>query len=97
MLDGRSIPYGEAIDCVNELRSEFGTHLHAADAGWDFPASYGEVIALVQAQAFIAVHRDPKKPPVDLPTPWPGAEPRFSPEEVEAAEKELRRRSAISD
>jgi hypothetical protein len=80
---------------VNELAREWGTHLHAVEAEWEFPASYGDVMALTLAQGFVTVHRDPKKPVTELTAPWGDGKPRFTPEEIEAAERQLAARSAI--
>jgi hypothetical protein len=52
-------------------------------------------MALTLAQGYVTVHRDPKKPVTDLPAPWGDGKPRFTPEEIEAAERQLAARSAI--
>ncbi len=80
---------------MNALRREFGTHLHAADSGWEFPARYGEAMTLLLAQGYITVHRDPKAARTELPTPWGAGQPKFTPEEVAAAEQILEARVVV--
>lgn len=95
---GESVSFGEAIHLVNELRREWGTHLHAEANDWEFPVRYGEVMQLVQAAAYLSAHRDPKdkKRPVELPKPWhSGNKPRVTAEERAALEQQLERRSAF--
>jgi hypothetical protein len=94
---GRSIPYREAIDLVDELEREIGSHYMAAKLGWSFAAGYGELMAGLHLSAFINANRDPKSTPVEVMLPWTVAEPE---EQVSAAERahlreQLRKRSAI--
>jgi hypothetical protein len=57
------------------LLREFGSHLRAEIVGWDFAASYGEVMAGLYAEAYVNVHRDTKSQPEprELLHPWPSA------------------------
>jgi len=82
---------------VHALRREWGTHLHAADVGWEFPVTYGEAMSALLTRGYLTVHHDPKQPKADLPMPWGGSAVTFTPEEIEAAEQALKRRSAIRD
>lgn len=79
---------------MTALRREWGTHLHADDAGWEFPATYGELMSMVIAQGYLTVHRDPKFPAKPLPTPFKSST-TFTPEEIAIAERQLEARSAI--
>jgi hypothetical protein len=82
---------------VNALRREWGTHLHADESDWEFPASFGDVMSMAIANGFYTVHRDPKSPQSGnpFPAPWGDGRPRFTPEEIEIAEQRLAARSAI--
>lgn len=70
---------------VAELQREVGSHLSASLAGWDITATYGDLLTLSHASGYFAVHRDPKKPPVELVRPWVDGsqEPDVTPEEKE--------------
>lgn len=52
-------------------------------------------MTLVLAQGYLTVHRDPKQPRTEVPTPWGDGMPRFTPEEIAEAEERLAARSAI--
>ena len=78
---GKSIRYGEAIDLVEELQREVGSHLSADIAGWEIAATYGDLLALFRTEAYLSVHHDPKKPPVEMLRPWSDGQADVSPEE----------------
>lgn len=98
---GRSISFREAIDLVDELRREFGSHLNAHLNGWDFAAGYGEVMAAVHANSFMNVNRDEKKQrePFELPLPWSSSQKQeqVTPEERAVLRASLLRRSAFAN
>jgi len=95
------VSYPEAIDLVNELRREWGTHVHANLQGWAFVASYGEVIGALHASAFINANRDPKQTPdpIDLPMPFSStdAAEEVTSEELADLRARLRARSAFAE
>jgi hypothetical protein len=99
---GRSIPFSEAIDLVTELEHDFGSHLTASVAGWEFAISYGEFITWLHATAFVNSNRDPKQTPkpIELPVPWdrgrPAAE-QVTDEERAALKAKLLRHSAFAE
>jgi hypothetical protein len=73
--------------------------LSADLAGWDLTATYGDLLTLLHAEAYMAVHRDPKKPVIELLHPWPDApqEDDVSPEERERLKAMLRASSPFRD
>lgn len=97
-VDGRGIVYGHAIDYVNELLNEPGTHLHASMAGWEWPATWAEVMSIVHAEAFLNLYRDRQAypDPLDPLRPWPTVEV-VSEEERAHYEQLLAARSAFAD
>jgi hypothetical protein len=69
---GDTIAYGEAWDLVTELANEFGTHTHASVHKWEFPARFGELIAVEHAEWTANRYRDREKAPepITFPRPW---------------------------
>ena len=63
-------------------------------SGWEFPATYGDVIGAVHATWYGAVHGDTA---VQLPMPWSSAERTtgVTPEERDRLKQILLRRSAF--
>jgi hypothetical protein len=75
---------------------EWGTHFHAALREWSHPATYGELLALIHTQSYLAVHRAKNAPKPDLPAPWdrpPLAD--VTPERREELTADLERRTAF--
>lgn len=95
---GRSLPYGEAIGLVAELRREFGSHLNADLNDWDFALPYGELAAVVHAEAFVNVNRAEGSKPVAWPRPWHEGDgrPEVTDEELAALTAQLEARSAFA-
>lgn len=93
----------DAIDYVTELRREFGSHTSADLRGFDFAASYGEVMAGIHAASFVNSQRDPKKNPrpIEMLFPWPNERDRavrdseVTPEERAALKAKLARYSGL--
>jgi hypothetical protein len=75
--------------------------LNAAAWGWDFAASYGEVLGALHSSAYINGNRDTKAhpKPIELPFPWTSApEPEVATvDEVEAARAYLRSKTAFAN
>lgn len=92
---------GEAIDLIDELQRELGSHLVADLAGWKFATTYGDLLALTHAEAFMNVNRDRKKQrtPIELFRPWESEAERaqVSPEERARLRAQLLERSAFRD
>jgi len=91
---GESISWDETVDLVNQLQVEMGTHTHASTQGWEFPATYGEIVQqrLTQRIFDFLLGKDDDR--VTIPAPW-SAQPIASAEELADAERALERRSAI--
>ncbi|MFI8593727.1 hypothetical protein ACIGCK_04765 [Microbacterium sp. NPDC078428] len=68
--------------------------------GQDRAASQADVAAIIHAEAFMNVHRDPKKrrDPFTLPGPWSTKDPNadVTPERRAELEEQLGRRSAFA-
>jgi hypothetical protein len=79
---------------VRILAGTPGTHTHAAEQGWDYPATWAEISAVWHTQRFLNLHRDAGSAPLQLPYPWPDTE-AVTPEERRVAEEVLERRSAF--
>jgi hypothetical protein len=92
---GITYPYGEAIDLVMVLAETPGTHTHASENDWEWPATWAEIASIAQSQRFLNLHRGEGTPPVSLPMPWPES-PKVTAEEMREAEKTLERRSAFA-
>jgi hypothetical protein len=92
------VSFGEAIHLVNELKHEFGSHLSADLNGWDFVATYGELMNAIHLEAFLNANRDEKKQrtPFVVPKPMDTKAPRVTAEERAALEQQLERRSAFA-
>lgn len=95
---GDTVSFGEAIDLIDELAVEMGTHLQASMDGWQWPASWSEINQAQLTEAYFNVHRDEKKRPQPfvVPMPWPGKD-QATPEERAAAIAQLERRSVFRD
>jgi len=91
---GETISWPEAFDLINRLQVEMGTHTHASVHGWDFPATYGELLQQRLTQRVFDFLRGKDDDRVDVPVPWT-AGPIASDEELKAADAALERRSAI--
>ena len=93
---GASVRYGEAMDYVERLAHEFGTHTHAALSGWEWPATVADLMATSHVEAYYNVHRDPKKhpKPYSFARPWPDVEV-VDPELRAALDQQLEARSAF--
>ena len=91
---GERISWPEAFDLINRLQVEMGTHTHASVAGWDHPATYGEMLQQRLTQRVFDFLRGKDDDRVEVPVPW-GAVPIASEAEIAAADAELERRSAI--
>lgn len=93
---GRKCTYGEALDLVDQLQLDTGSHISAELSGWLFPASYGELMAGLHAQAYINVHRDVKKHPNPFAgwSPLPGDKSERA--DVTPEEREMLRQSLIA-
>lgn len=82
---------------VDGLRREFGSHLRAELMGWGFAAGYGELMAGIHAQAYIAAHSRPGAEPVQLPFPWTAVDaPQVTSEELARLKEQLEARSAFA-
>jgi hypothetical protein len=95
---GGRVTFGEAIDLVDQLIREAGTHTHASVNGWSFPMTNAERSAQIHALAFLNVHRDVKKhpKPFELPWPWPERD-AVTDDERKSLTAQLDRRSALRD
>lgn len=93
---GESVPYGEALDLVRELRKEWASHLVASESGWSWVSSLGDIVATLHAESYINVHREDT---FRLPKPWDNDAPAVVVTDVERAElvEKLERRSAFRD
>jgi len=88
---------------VGELHREFGSHTSADVRGFDFAASYGDVMAGIHATSFVNSQRDPKQhpKPIHLGFPWPDEKQRavrdseVTPEERAALKAKLARFSGL--
>jgi hypothetical protein len=79
---------------VETLASTPGTHTHASEQEWEYPATWAEIATVWHAQRFLNLHRDKDSAPLMLPYPWTDAD-AVTPEERQAAEEVLERRSAF--
>jgi hypothetical protein len=50
------------MDLIAELQREFGSHLSAELNEWSFAADFGEVMAVIHAEAFINSNRGATRP-----------------------------------
>jgi hypothetical protein len=89
------------MDLIAELQREFGSHLSAELNEWSFAADFGEVMAVIHAEAFINSNRDQKlhPDPFALPKPWgdKAAKADVTPEERAALRAQLLRYSAFAN
>lgn len=94
---GLTIPFGEAIDLVNELKREWGSHLNAAIAEWDFPATYGEIIGAMHLESALNQFRAEGSKPATVLKPWrdKDAAPKVTAEEFAVLALQLEARSAF--
>lgn len=94
---GLTVPFGEAIDLVNELQREWGSHLSAAIAEWSFPATYGEIVGAMHLETVLNQFRKEGSKPSTVLMPWPdkSAAPKVSPEEFAELSRQLEARSAF--
>ena len=84
-----------------ELSRQYDSHLRVSLQGWDFAASYGDVMVAQLAAGYLNAHRDEKKHPApfEFQWPWP-TEPReedVTPEERARLKALLQRHSAFAD
>jgi hypothetical protein len=97
---GVTVSLEEAASLVVELRRESGSHLNAAEGGWEFAATYGEQMAFLHSSSFINANRDTKAhpQPIRLPNPWPDEEKaeEVTEEERAALRARLVRHSAFA-
>lgn len=96
---GHSIRFGEAVDLVDQLHLEMGSHLNASIGKWGWAATWGEMIAARHAEWYINAHREEGTPVVELPMPWPKTpvEEDVTDEERETLRASLRARSAFRE
>lgn len=99
---GESVTFGEALDLVDQLQLETGSHLSASVNGHQWASTWGERHMFLLNSRHLNIHRDEKKhpQPIDLPAPWDevtAPEPEPTPEELEAARARLRSVSAFRD
>jgi hypothetical protein len=93
---GKSYSYGEAIDLINRLQLEYGTHVHAAVNSWGWPMTIGEIDQRIATTAFLNVYRDRQQhsEPFDAEWPWNSVD-AITPQERERYEKVLAANSAF--
>ena len=76
---GRSIRFGEAIDLIEGLKLEFGSHLATELAEFKWSTSMSEIAQLTLVNSYLSVHTDSKSgTPVGLPMPWKSEEEKAS-------------------
>lgn len=76
---------------------EWGSHLSAAIGGWDFPATYGEVVAALHLETALNQFRKENSKPATVLMPWRNEQkrPQVTPEELAELERQLEQRSAF--
>lgn len=91
--------YGEAIALILELEDEWTSHLAAKLKGWTIPASYGDVMQALSAQALLTLVKSPDSGPMEpLMMPWtPAPEPAATQAEADALRADLASRSAFRE
>lgn len=94
---GGSLRYGACLELLAGLRIEWGSHTHASDQGWAFPLSRGEFASQIQTEKLVNWFRNPddSSPPFHFHRPWADVD-SATPEERDAGEQELLRRSAFA-
>lgn len=92
---GDKVSWGEAIDLVEGLRTEFGTHIFTAEAGWSFPAGYGDLMAALNHRAYLQVNFESGADGVPLPWTISTGQEVVSAEERRIAEEYLAKHTAI--
>lgn len=68
---GVVVSWREAIDLVNELIKETGSHLYAEQTGLRFAASQADLASILHAEAFVNANRDRAKSPEPFRLPSP--------------------------
>ncbi len=93
---GDTITWGEAVDLVEELQRDTGSHLFASIAGYKWAASMADIATILLANR--AINEGTRGTPVMLPLPI-GGEPKpvdsATPDETNAALEYLRTSSAF--
>lgn len=84
--------FAEAIDLVDELERNVGSHYMASVNNWSLVAGYGELMTALHLGAFVNSHRTEKQGPADVMLPWTVAKPA---EQVSKAERDYLREQLL--
>ena len=74
-----------------------GSHLFAAQAGWSFTATYGELMEALHYDAFLKAHFEPSKEGVLFPWTHQTGQEAVTDEERRQGAEYLARHTAIRD
>lgn len=94
---GETVSWGEVRALIVELTKETGSHLVAEMSGLARALSWGDLAGVLLSEAYLNVHRDPKKnrSPVRLFDVWAGPNADVTPERRQELREQLERRSAF--
>lgn len=95
---GEGVGWGLALSLFRGFSNEFGSHIQAALSGWNYPASYADVITALHYRDFLRVHvEERERASVEVPLPWDARDERFTAEEVAEVDEFLASVSAIPE
>lgn len=92
---GESIPWREAIDLVDGLTNQDGTHTQAAVVGWRWPMTRADIDLRSLRLLTMNIYRNEKEHPAPYELPWPWDPAPFTPAEVAEATVQLELKSAF--
>lgn len=68
---GKKLPWGEAVDLVDQLRLDMGSHLFMSIAGWSYPMSRDSLLNTLLTVRVINALKSDDAPAFTWDWPWP--------------------------
>lgn len=95
---GKQIPWGEAIDLVEQLQLDMGSHLFMSMAGWSYPMSQHELTGALLMARVVNATQEPGAKPFVWEWPWheSSADEAVSKEERDSSRSTLSANSAFA-
>lgn len=87
---GKSLGYGEAVDLVEQLLHEQGSHVSMSLHGWDYPASRSDIQLMAVFAKLVNMNQPEGSTPFSPAWPWPSEA-----DEAEVSADELAESKAI--